>query len=299
MDFNFDISNENFRLKWEERLENRKLKLKTERKLYADDDGLPILRRSCVMYLDELGTSARLSNYDNEMLRQDIDVYDRTRDILHSEATNDQDSQRSLYFSDNVVVVEPIGEDTFTGPNPTLLAQTICAAIYQLNLAITGRVLRGGIAIGNAYADGNFVTGPAHLSAVLLEETQAEVPRILLDSEAVKIAKEAITDDKPNESVFSDILLVDDDKKVFVNYLPLVFEDENIKGALSPISGLEKHRDHIISMLQAFKGTAVAGKYEWLASYHNFVILESRHHQMKNLYIAGYPTRNFRPLDGD
>ncbi len=134
---------------------------KASRALYSDDAGEPTLLPSFVVYLDELGTAARLGGMTNDDLRADLRAYDDLRWFLHDDSTDwDADSQRILYFSDNLVVAAPL--DGATDKCDFGLFYHIWAAgAYQLNMALRGRMLRGGITAGDAYADDTFVTGPA------------------------------------------------------------------------------------------------------------------------------------------
>ena len=75
------------------------------RALYADENGKPRLLPSFVVYLDELGTSQRIAAMNDEDLERDIQDYDDLRWFLHDQKTGWADEfQRTLYFSDNVVV---------------------------------------------------------------------------------------------------------------------------------------------------------------------------------------------------
>ncbi|WP_185994239.1 hypothetical protein [Nocardioides campestrisoli] len=266
------------------------------RRLFVDGAGNPVLRPAFVTYLDELGTTERLLNYDDAALREDIRLYDRMRDLLHNEEMYDDERQRALYFSDNVVVVEPIDPHPSVGADLGLFTQVFSAAVYQLNLAVNGRFLRGGIAGGMAYADGEFVTGPAHVCAVLLEEKEAVVPRVLLNDIAVGLAQRHVEDEAPAPSAFATYLLVDQDERVFVNYLPAVFEDEGFVHAPNPRDGLVAHRDQVIAMRARYPSGGVGEKYDWVAAYHNYVVTNSRVDNRSELYIPEAPTLTFTPF---
>lgn len=266
------------------------------RRLFVDESGNPVLRPAFVSYLDELGTTERLLNYDDEALREDIRLYDRTRDLLHNEEMHDSERQRALSFSDNLVVVEPIDPHPSVGADLGLFTQVFSAAVYQLNLAVNGRFLRGGIAGGMAYADGEFVTGPAHVCAVLLEEKEAVVPRVLLNDIAVGLAQLHVEDEAPVSSAFATYLLADQDARVFVNYLPAVFENEGFANAPNPRDGLAAHRDQVSAMRARYPSGSVGAKYDWVAAYHNYVVTKSQVDNRSQLYIPGAPTLAFTPF---
>lgn len=276
-----DASGKKFRA----RLESLEDMRRKSRKLFTNYAGEPILRRSIVTYLDELGTSERLSEYGDLELREDLGLYDRTRVLVHDDLMYDSDLQRSLYFSDNLVTVEPINLSSEEDPHPEMFSQLISVAAYQLNLAIRGRFLRGGITVGPAYADLTFVTGPAHLKAVQLEEVQAKNPRVLLDESGIEIAISGIRDLSPDEQLYGDYLLVDEDGDVFVNYLMAVFEDEGFVNAPTAESGIKRHRVAVEDNLRKYSSTKVFEKYRWVARYHNHFVKSSRFNNRKDLLI--------------
>lgn len=245
----------------------------TSRALYTGADGQPILRTSFVVYLDELGTSARLTGMSNDDLRTDLRAYDDLRWFLHDEANGwDADTQRVLYFSDNLVIVSPVDADA-SNDDLGLFFHVWAAAAYQLNMAIRGRFLRGGITAGDAYADNTFVTGPAHLNAVLMEEKVASNPRIVLDEVCVELAQEEFNNggyaDK-RDSPYGFFLLRDADGHTFVNYLVGVSEDEGWDADVTT-AGLVEHRRQIEAALAGNTDERVRAKHMWVAAYHNFV----------------------------
>ncbi|MEN8706525.1 MAG: hypothetical protein ABF306_10350 [Nocardioides marinisabuli] len=243
------------------------------RALFADEDGQPTLRPSFVVYLDELGTSARLTGMSNEDLREDLRAYDDLRSFLHDEVDGwDADTQRTLYFSDNLVVVSPVTTET-SNRDLGLFFQIWAAAAYQLNMAVRGRLLRGGITVGDAYADDTFVTGPAHLNAVLLEENVADNPRIVLDEICIELAREEYNNggyaDKLS-SPYGAFLLLDADGQTFVNYLVTVSEDEGWDANVTDV-GLIAHKKRVEAALASQPANKVLAKLRWVAAYHNYV----------------------------
>ncbi len=221
------------------------------RALYTDKGGQPTLRPSFVVHLDELGTSARLDGMTDEDLRADLRAYDDLRWFLHDDTNGwDADTQRVLYFSDNLVIVSPI-DPTGANRDLGLFFHIWAAAAYQLNMGIRGRMVRGGITFGDAYADNTFVTGPAHLQAVLLEEKTASNPRILLDEVCVELAREEFDNggyaDKSN-SPYGFFLLRDADGRTFVNYLVAASEYEGWDPDVTTV-GLVGHKKQVEAAL--------------------------------------------------
>lgn len=243
------------------------------RALYSDADGQPTLKPSFVVYLDELGTSARLTGMSDDDLRADLRAYDDLRWFLHDDANGwDADTQRALYFSDNLVLVSPVTTET-ANRDLGLFFHIWAAAAYQVNMAIRGRLLRGGITVGDAYADNTFVTGPAHLNAVLIEEKVATNPRIVLDEICVELAREEFNHggyaDKL-DSPYGTFLLRDADGRTFVNYLVAVSEDEGWDTDVTTV-GLTKHKQQVEQALASGPVERVVAKLHWVAAYHNYV----------------------------
>jgi hypothetical protein len=264
------------------------------RSLYQDANGQALLLPSFVVYLDELGTSARLPTMTNEDLRDDLDAYDSLRSFLHDEATGwDEESQRALYFSDNVVLVAPCNPH-LNSYDLGLFYKVFSAGCYQLNMAVRGRFLRGGITVGDAYADHSFVTGPAHLAAVIIEEKEAVTGRVLLDESCVELARTEMANSgypDPNDSAFAAFLIVDEDRRTFVNYLAATAEDEWARPGVTE-AGLIRHRDRLVAALAAHAADPkVLAKYEWTAAYHNFIC--SDFFDREDLRISGVPSVAF------
>lgn len=263
------------------------------RELFTNADGEPIIRQSIVAYLDELGTSQRLSRYNNLQLREDLELYSQTRSLMHDDLMFDSEQQRALYFSDNIVVVEPIDPKLVGSPHSEMFSQLISVAAYQLNLAIRGRFLRGGIAVGDAYADSTFVTGPAHVQAVQLEETRADNPRVILSESSINIALCGIRDLPADESPYGQLLALDDDGQIFVNYLTMIFEDEMFDGGVSAEIGLIRHKSALESKLREFTSGKIFRKYRWSAQYHNHFVKNTHFNGRRDLMIGSGATGSF------
>jgi hypothetical protein len=85
-------------------------------------------------------------------------------------------------FSDNIVISTPVSPT-----NVPYFLRSI--AIMQLMTASLHFLLRGGITVGDIYHDDEVVFGPALNRAYHLESRVADVPRIVLDPEVLKIGK--------------------------------------------------------------------------------------------------------------
>ena len=134
---------------------------------------------SVVLVVDILGfKQLAQSSGDNEFHR------------LYESITRAQRHLRPLFagayemkiYTDNIVICWPIGprRDSESPLGVTILQ----AALFQLSLACDGYTARGGIAIGNVYADRHVVFGPALIEAHE-RERRAVQPRIVLAPSAV------------------------------------------------------------------------------------------------------------------
>lgn len=236
------------------------------RSLYADNDGNPILRPSFVVYLDELGAANRYRALTQEGLRSQVRDLDRYRWFLHDEEWED-DYQRILSFSDNVVIGSPILPQAPGGFGLGMLLGSVIG--YQLNLTARGHFLRGAITAGQLFMDDRFVMGPALIEAVELEEHAAVFPRVVFDELCVLLVLEDLKSyGSAKASPWNEQLLVDADSRFFLNYLVGIAED-GIEGQVE--RGLSEHKRMIVQNLNQHEDDPIREKYVWAAQYHNFV----------------------------
>lgn len=231
--------------------------------LYHDSHSDPIFRRSIVAYLDELGTKQRVPTMTVPDLRQDVStlhaIYQQLKDEIEK---IDPQATNILSFSDNFVLLTPIDVQ------PTVSYLSIFPVIkavanYQRNMALNGRFYRGGITVGDAYADSTLATGPAVINAVMLEEGLAVNPRVVLDETALDLVRDEYFGSGYNDGEawpYQDVLLVDIDQQVFINYLNDATHDE-----------LSLHREVLQNKLKDHSHERYVTKYYWAVFYHNYV----------------------------
>lgn len=102
-----------------------------------------------------------------------------------------------------------------------------CTAFqYQMLMENQPVFLRGGIAFGDMFIEGDIVFGPALTQAYLLEEKNAKVPRIIILKETLDYGK---SQSDKNARKYIDISTFrDDDAFYTLNYfLPLCFNGDN------------------------------------------------------------------------
>lgn len=259
----------------EERRELAAKELAEARALYSDESGDPVLRPSFAVYLDGLGTKASIRDLTDDDLRRQVSLLDRLRWFLHDDEW-EEPTQRFLSFSDNVVLGVPINANSLGGYGLGILLGSIHA--YQVNMTNNGMFLRGGIAAGDLYVDDRFVTGPALVDAVVIEEEVAVYPRVVLAPRCLEIVLEDLADYAPfeSESPWNDQLLIDADGSVFLNYLPVIDDLPDGPLRLEMVSsGLRHHKLAVTRNLKRFTDPGrIREKYVWAAHYHNFVCRE-------------------------
>lgn len=236
--------------------------------LYSDSDGQPTFRRSVTSFLDILGTKVALTNMKEADLHDQIQLLDRLNGALHDSAWEGE-WQRMLTFSDSIALAVPLQP----GSHGIELAGTIDhIAAYQLELALAGRFLRGGIAIGDAYADYANITGPALVEAADLEANVAVVPRVLISDTTLRLVLQESWDSygaRSYQSEWNSGVMIDADSRAFVNYLNAALNAE-ADGVAEAADLLENHKKTVSDALAKHSGNPrIREKYVWVAHYHN------------------------------
>ena len=264
---------------------------------YRDIAGSPRLRKAVVLFLDQLGTR---NSVELDPLGHLQRTHAAVRLARRLAALSEDIPQVARWFSDNLLLGVRLPDEEVDYAGVPLIERgfgtvVIDAAWVQLALILGGMASRGGIDIGEFYADEQFLYGPALNGAYRLESRVAMTPRIVLSNAAVRRAIEEVFDGELQ--TYASMLAVDEDDEVFVNYLgdlPYTVEEER-----ETIEPLEEHRDRVVGWLSQFKADSkLAAKYEWMASFHNWMV--SKHlppELMQHLTIAGAPARAFRAVD--
>ncbi|WP_238840716.1 hypothetical protein [Prescottella equi] len=250
-------------------IRKRELSRRTEgRDLYSNANGEPEFRRSVTAFLDILGTKAALTTMTNADLLEQIRLLDRLNPGLHDSAWEGE-WQRMLTFSDSIALAVPLRQNSH-GLELGSALDSISA--YQFELACAGRFLRGGITIGDAYADYENITGPALVEAADLEANVAVMPRVLLSEAGLRLAiMEGLSGygDRAFTSEWNSALMIDADGRAFVNYLTTAIDAESNDVALA-VDLLEDHKKAVTdALVKHSKPPRVREKYVWVAHYHN------------------------------
>lgn len=228
---------------------------------FLDDRGTPRMLRCVVLFLDILGVSDMAldqARRDRNLVELDRALRRSTRDFLSEDSP-----WPSALLSDALVVADatsPTFDDVMA-----LNEMLIQTAILQLQLASHGFFARGAISIGPHHVHDGMVFGPALVEAYRLESQRALNPRVILSQEACEILRADMKDfSAPHETTQGDLLRVDQDGIVFIDYLKMLLDE------VDPIDDLRRHRLVVEEKLVATRNESRKwGKYRWVAEYHN------------------------------
>lgn len=232
---------------------------------YFDEAGLPILKRSVVGYVDELGVTEALRNFDDENVRS----WSRQIDRLHEDIGAPLGSSAAtIAFSDNFVTAAPIESDTDSSLT-SLEAIPVLVSGYQQRLAIEGRLHRGAVVLGNIFVGDDRVIGPALVEAYEVENSRAVFPRILVGKPLLQLVLEDMrTESSEYVASFGQLYVFDSDGEVFLNYLSHVQSYLDEQDALD---ALTHHREVGLAGLRQYADQPrIRMKYTWLIQYHNW-----------------------------
>lgn len=203
------------------------------------------------------------------------------------------DSFDMKVFTDNIVVGYPLENPRGDVGEPEFIHLLMLFAEMQAKLAGDGFFVRGAITFGDHYQDDDIAFGKALLEAVELDK-EGGAPRLVIGpSVEPLLLKHFSWYYAPTSSPHDGLLLNDpDDGRLFVDYLYAAFQhfpDGPIDHEL-----LEAHSDKVRSgLLEYASNTYIRDKYEWMATYHNYVCCTFasrypvRYYSEEDLYYAG------------
>lgn len=239
----------------------------------------PSLLRTFVCYADILGfrskiNQAFISGEETEFLQRIQNSVSVAYERVRSAATfggNHPPVFEIKVFTDNIVVAYPLSDPFRDLGEPELGHLLSIFAEVQASLAADGFHLRGAITEGPHYQDENLVYGRSFLEAVDLDKSGSQPKLVLGQSVEILILEYLSWYGNSNWTPHHDYLLEDPmDEHLFVNYLASAFQffpDGPVDFDL-----LAGHAKAIRKGLYENEyDVSVRSKYEWLATYHNFV----------------------------
>lgn len=142
----------------------------------------------------------------------------------------------------------------------------------QLQLALKGVLLRGGICVGDIYVDKEYVFGPGLVKSYALESKYAVFPRVAVDWKALHDGEKNLL-----EGLWHDRYIRAEDGVFYIDYLFSGFLDHySFPGGEypDPWQIIEGHKNKIEEKLQGIEqqDERVRQKYMWMGLYHNKVV---------------------------
>ncbi len=235
-------------------------------------NGKPVHRLSYCAFLDVLGFSARIADSyrdetHNDLLERFHGILARSIDKLK----NAHDEYSLLYyksFTDNVVLAHPQYSDDMEAEFGPILDGI---SAYQLDMALNGFFIRGGLAVGQLFIDDNSAYGAALLEAHRLESNVAVNPVVVLCDKTMELVDRHVRYYSGESAPQFQDVLRGPDGRYFLNYLAACAEWDDDGDLQLDVASLRLHKQQIESSLEAYASVpAVFAKFAWLASYHNY-----------------------------
>lgn len=196
------------------------------------DPKRPSLLPAIVCYSDILGFRNRTvealeSGKADEFLRKVkaslASAYGKVREFATDAGAQFQIFDMKV-FTDNIVVAYPLRDLHRNFGEPELGTLLMLFAQMQAGLAGDGFLLRGAIAAGLHYQDGDITYGEALLEAVDLDKS-GDAPRLVIASSVEPLISKHLSWYSGGWAPHQDILLEDPrDGRLFVDYLSVAFE---------------------------------------------------------------------------
>ena len=239
---------------------------------YEDDLGNPQLYPSFIVFADLLGFSSIIKDTTDEgeqlqLLKEIKSAYDSADELLSEDGEFRTSYLR--YFTDCIIFLTPAisnGEDTYWESS---FGNTIPNIMWwQARMAFQGYFIRGGIDFGSIFVSDKTIFGEPLLNAVDLEKS-ANFPRIILSEDLLYvIGKQMSFYAESAETPHQNELLLDEDGKVFINYLQTFSDDPQhvSEWLIQHKKNIERRR----SLVPEESKAKVSPKYDWLEKYHNW-----------------------------
>ncbi|WP_421353344.1 hypothetical protein [Aeromonas veronii] len=253
-----------------EKREKRDMKMPYE-EIYMNN-GVPVLKKSYCVFMDVLGFSNIITTSANTDSEHDVfyKFYETSTKILDEikKLSEPYFLLKVKIFSDNILLAAPWytneGENEFG-----LIVEAIQR--YQLAMALNGYFIRGGLSVGKLFIDDSMIYGKALLDAYNLESKIASDPKVVISDEAFEIFKTHTRYyANPEYSPQNSDIVVDADKRGFINYLQALILEDNDGEVIDP-GMLILHKEKILEALNNnITNVKVWYKYHWLCDYHNY-----------------------------
>lgn len=177
-------------------------------------------------------------------------------------------------FSDNLYASFSYEEGNLASFSKAFISAIIFARTYFENMLNNNLAVRGGISYGNDYCDDKMIFSMGLVKAYTIESQKAIYPRIVIDNELIKTAKQNL--EVPTQlilDILNNSILTDQDDIHFINLTGLAkdFNSEinGKKGAEVDKIFIKQNIEFANAELQKLNSTTEEGKkiiikYEWL-----------------------------------
>jgi hypothetical protein len=239
---------------------------------YLDERGRPRIRESITAFLDVLGFShnvmaAAKAGQSQQCLDSIFESLNEARAFVRGSM-----SQHALagpgqwaikFFSDNLLVGYPFDEPKTAAAAAIFVLR--CVQRYQLQMAISGHFVRGGLTIGSLCVTDEIIFGPALIESYKLESDASIVPRVIVTEPVLKITTSHLAS-------VEGLVMSDDDELVcrdidgwwFVNYLQATVSADGVNW-----SQIESHKNAVLATMPKSPRHDVLPKFGWVSRYHN------------------------------
>lgn len=254
---------------------------------YLDDAGKPLLRQSITGFIDVMGFSHLIDSAPDieesqQLLEKIASAIGKARNAARRSflLSNSAESNRWAvrFFSDNLVFGIPLVPEDLS-MEQAAWGGIQCVQAYQLQMALSGFFVRGGLTSGPICLTDEIIFGSALLKCYHLESRASIVPRVILDRSLVRqiVEVDPITPDVPAD--VREWLCRDIDGWWFVNYLHTAVDPDGVDWTV-----IEEHKASVLASLAGVTRHDVLPKFGWACRYHNIFCYWHRHD-------AGYSDR--------
>lgn len=238
---------------------------------YLDPGGRPLLKQSVTGFLDVLGFSNLSTTGGAEESQQTLEkiaaAIDDSRAFVREAfaATEVADTARwgLKFFSDNLVVGFPVGEDA-DGADRAVRFALRCVQRYELRMALNGFFVRGALSLGDICLTDEIIFGPALVECYRLESKTSVVPRVIVGDALRDAVARAVRSDAGAFPDALDWVCRDIDGWWFVNYLQAAAGQAGVDWQV-----IERHKAAVLASLARTTRHDVLPKFGWACRYHN------------------------------
>ena len=233
-----------------------------------------------VAVLDFLGAAKKMqtSGKSDDFLMQIDEIYSSALEMLTNFTKSENTNYKVKIYSDNIVFAFPI--DSQTTLSKLLCVIGFCNA-FQIFALEKGLSVRGAITFGDFFSNDVFVYGEALVRAHNLEATQAQYPRIIIDT-TINLYELFPSDDE----YYRMVIKKDNDDLWYADYFGCLFIEE-IKNDLSDHDKfILKIRDGIVENYKNAKDSNFIEKYTWMIKKFNIACKKHPQYTISNPDIA-------------